>query len=393
MNPSAIEVQDVSKKFLLQRSGSRTLKAAALNIFRWTPLREFWALRDISFTVGQGETLGIIGANGAGKSTLLSLLAGTLTPTAGSIRSHGRISSLLELGAGFHPELTGRENVFLWGSIMGLSKARMRERFERIVDFAELKDYIDQPVKHYSSGMYVRLGFAVAVEVDPDILLVDEVLAVGDLSFQRKCLQRMAEFRKRGKTMLIVSHDMQTIQAISNRILFLSQGRVLGDGAPDSMVGQYETHLQTAHADALRREWGTREATITGVSITAPDGQAKREFAWDEPVLVTIRYAAPRRIEQPVFGFAVADPGGHPLYGNNTLNEGITIPWIEGEGTIRLLFPRLPFTSGAYLLSVSLHSSDHKTHYHHLDHCFPIQLTAPFYFVGTYLPIRWEISS
>ena len=393
MHAPAIEVREVSKKFLLQRSGSRTLKAAALSLFRRTPLREFWALRDVSFTVGKGETLGIIGANGAGKSTLLSLLAGTLMPTTGSIHAHGRISSLLELGAGFHPELTGRENVFLWGTIMGLSKARMRDRFDRIVEFAELKDYIDQPVKHYSSGMYVRLGFAVAVEVDPDILLVDEVLAVGDLSFQQKCLQRMAEFRARGKTMLIVSHDMQTIQAISNRILFLSQGRVLGDGAPDSVVGQYETHLQTARTDVLRREWGTREATITGVSITAPDGQVRREFAWDEPVLVTIRYQAPRRIEQPVFGFAIADPGGHALYGNNTQNEGVPIPWIEGEGAVRLLFPRLPFTSGTYLLSVSLHSADHKTHYHHLDNSFPIQLTAPFYFVGTYLPIRWEVPS
>jgi len=391
MHAPAIEVQNVGKRFLLQRSGSRTLKAAALNLFRRAPRREFWALRDVSFSVEPGETLGIIGANGAGKSTLLSLLAGTLSPTTGSIRTSGRLSSLLELGAGFHPELTGRENVFLWGTIMGLSQARMRERFDRIVAFAELADYIDQPVKHYSSGMYVRLGFAVAVEVDPDILLVDEVLAVGDLAFQRKCLQRMEEYRKRGKTLLIVSHDMQTIQAISNRILFLSEGRVLGEGDPESMVGRYETHLQASHTAVLRREWGTREAIITEVAITTPAGLAQAEYAWDEPILVTIRYRAPQRMADPVFGFALSDKSGTLLYGNNTQNEGVRIAAIEGEGSVRLFFPRLPFTSGSYFLSVSLHSADHKRHYHHIDHGFPIQLTAPFYFVGAYLPIRWEI--
>jgi ABC-type polysaccharide/polyol phosphate transport system ATPase subunit len=393
MKTPVIECCDVSKKFLLQRSGSRTLKAAMIGLFRRTPLREFWALRDVSFAVGEGETLGIIGANGAGKSTLLSILAGTLTPTSGTLRAQGRVSSLLELGAGFHPELTGRENVFLWGSIMGLSKGKMRDRFDRIVDFAELRDYIDQPVKHYSSGMYVRLGFAVAVEVDPDILLVDEVLSVGDLAFQKKCLQRMDEFRKRGKTMLIVSHDMQTIQAISNRILFLNAGRVMGHGAPESMVGQYESHLQAAHAGTMSREWGTREALITQVTFTGADGQSKRDFKWDEPVHVSIGYKAPHRIVQPVFGFSIADQAGHPIYGNNTQNEAVSIPFIEGEGTIRLRFPRLPFPSGTFLFSASLHSADHKTHFHHVDNGFPIQIVAPFWFVGCYLPIQWEIPS
>ncbi len=391
MKPAVIECRDVSKRFLLQRSGSRTLKAAMIGLFRRTPLREFWALRDVSFAVGEGETLGIIGANGAGKSTLLSILAGTLTPTSGTLRAQGRISSLLELGAGFHPELTGRENVFLWGSIMGLSKGKMRDRFDRIVDFAELRDYIDQPVKHYSSGMYVRLGFAVAVEVDPDILLVDEVLSVGDIAFQKKCLQRMDDFRKRGKTMLIVSHDMQTIQAISSQILFLNAGRVMGHGTPDSVVGQYETHLQMAQAGVMRREWGTREALITDVTFTGADGQPKREFNWDEPVQAVIRYRAPHRIEQPVFGFSIADQSGHPIYGNNTQNESVSIPFIDGEGSIRLRFPRLPLSSGTFLFSASLHSSDHKIHYHHIDNGFPLQITAPFWFVGCYLPIQWEI--
>jgi ABC-type polysaccharide/polyol phosphate transport system ATPase subunit len=391
MKPTVIDVQDVSKKFLLQRSGSRTLKAAMLDIFRRTPLREFWALRDVNFSVGRGETLGIIGANGAGKSTLLSLLAGTLSPTTGSITANGRISSLLELGAGFHPELTGRENVFLWGSIMGLSKSRMRERFDRIVEFAELREYIDQPVKHYSSGMYVRLGFAVAVEVDPDILLVDEVLAVGDLTFQQKCLERMDDFRKRGKTMLIVSHDMRTIQAISNRILFLSAGRVLGDGTPDSIVSQYESNQRQQHADILKREWGTREAVITGVTLTGQDDKPRREYSWNEPIRITISYQASARIADPVFGFAVSSASGQRLYGNNTQIEKLSIPFIEGEGSIRLTLPRLPVATGACLFSFSIHSSDHKTHFHRLDNAFPIQVESPLPFEGVYLPIHWEI--
>jgi ABC-2 type transport system ATP-binding protein len=393
MKTTVIDVKDVSKKFLLQRSGSRTLKAAMLNLFRRAPLREFWALRDVTFSVNSGETLGIIGANGAGKSTLLSLLAGTLSPTTGSITATGRVSSLLELGAGFHPELTGRENVFLWGSIMGLSKSRMRERFDRIVDFAELRDYIDQPVKHYSSGMYVRLGFAVAVEVDPDILLVDEVLAVGDLTFQQKCLQRMEDFRKRGKTMLIVSHDMRTIQAISNRILFLSAGRVLGDGSPDSIVNQYESNLRQQHADVLKREWGTREAVITEVTLAGQDGKPRRDFSWDEPIVITLAYKAAQRVDDPVFGFSVAAASGQRLYGNNTQIEKLAIPFIEGEGRVRLTLPRLPVATGTCLFSFSIHSSDHKTHYHRLDNAFPVQIESPLPFEGVYLPIRWEIPS
>jgi ABC-type polysaccharide/polyol phosphate transport system ATPase subunit len=391
MKSAVIDVQAVSKRFILQQSGSRTLKAAMLGLFRRVPAREFWALRDVTFSVNQGETLGIIGANGAGKSTLLSLLAGTLSPTMGRITASGRISSLLELGAGFHPELTGRENVFLWGSIMGLSKSRMVERFDRIVEFAELRDYIDQPVKHYSSGMYVRLGFAVAVEVDPDILLVDEVLAVGDLTFQQKCLQRMEDFRKRGKTMLIVSHDMRTIQAISNRILFLSAGRVLGDGSPDSIVNQYESNLRQQHADVLKREWGTREAVITNVTLAGADGAPRRDFRWDEPIVITIAYKASAKIADPVFGFAVAAASGQRLYGNNTQIEKTDIPFIEGEGAIRLTLPRLPVATGTCLFSFSIHSADHKTHYHRLDNAFPVQIESPLPFEGVYLPIRWEI--
>jgi len=235
MSENVITVDSVGKKFRLKNSGTRTFKSAILGAIRKgnNPADDFWALKDVSFTVSRGETLGIIGINGAGKSTLLSLIAGTKQPTEGSISASGSMSCLLELGAGFHPDLTGRENVFLSGAIMGIPQAQMRERLDAIIEFAEIREFIDQPVKHYSSGMYVRLGFAVAVEVNPQILLIDEVLAVGDAAFQRKCIQRMDEFRHEGKTMLVISHDLPTIQSISDRILFLNDGKVFGIGDPE----------------------------------------------------------------------------------------------------------------------------------------------------------------
>ncbi len=390
--PRVIEANQLSKRFFLQQSGSRTLKSAVLGLFRPIRRREFWALRDVCFSVQKGETLGIIGANGSGKSTLLSLLAGTLTPTRGFVRVEGRISSLLELGAGFHPELTGRENVYLWGSIMGLSRATMNERFDRIVEFAELREYIDQPVKFYSSGMYVRLGFAVAVEVDPDVMLVDEVLAVGDLAFQKKCMERMAEFRKRDKTMLIVSHDMRTIQAISHRILFLDGGQVKGEGDPGEMVDRYEHHMLQRRAEALRREWGTREAVIEQVEIGTPEGSLRSNFHWDEPIAARIRYRAHHPVPQPVLAFSIADPSGHVVHSSQTAGKDFGLDPLEGEGTVRLLLPGLPLAEGDYLLSFALHRADRPVPLHALDRAFPIRLEGPraTRFEGVFVPTRWE---
>lgn len=392
---TAIEVRDVCKRFRVNRTGVRTLKSAMMDVLRGHRARQaFWALRDVSFTVRAGETLGIIGANGAGKSTLLSILAGTMQPTSGTVRTHGAISSLLELGAGFHPELTGRENVFLWGAIMGLSRRTMRERFDRIVDFAELSAYIDHPVKHYSSGMYVRLGFAVAVECDPEILLVDEVLAVGDASFRRKCLQRMEDFRRRGKTMLIISHDMGTIQAISSRIIFLDGGRILGDGTPEQVVEQYEGHAHGAEQESLRREWGTREAVLTSVTFEGTDGTERHAFRSDEPVCVRIRYAASKRIDNPVFGFGVSDQAGRRLHGSNTQLLGMQIPSIHGDGLLRLLLPRMPFPSGTYLFSFAIHSDDHRVQYHRVDNMYGIRVRAGAEFEGCCdLAGRWEMGT
>ena len=203
-----------------------------------------------------------------------------MKPSSGDVRVAGKVSSLLELGAGFHPDLTGRDNVYLYGAIMGLPRSLMRERFEAVVDFADIRHFIDQPVKHYSSGMYVRLGFAVAVEADPDILLIDEVLAVGDAAFRRKCIQRMNEFKERRKTMVLVSHDLDTIRLLSDRIVFLDEGRILGDGEPGEIVRRYEAFARQKDAGGLQREWGTREVVITKVEFLNEAGAMADEFFW-----------------------------------------------------------------------------------------------------------------
>lgn len=389
---AAIRVDHVSKAFRMHRTSTRTVKSTVLTLLRRGPgSSTFFALDDVDFVVRPGETLGIIGANGAGKSTLLSLITGTSPPTSGSIRTEGTVSSLLELGAGFHPDLTGRENVFLYGAIMGLTQRQMRQRFDSIVAFAGLEEFIDQPVKHYSSGMYVRLGFAVAVEVDPDILLVDEVLAVGDADFQRKCLAKMEEFRSSGKTMLIISHDLATIQSVSDRILLLDHGKIVGIGDPQHVVEEYESLTRRRNARALQREWGTGDVRITGVEFRDREGNRSELFNWGDPLEAVVSYEAKRRIDKPVFGFAIADESGRLVYGSNTQLEAFDIPFIEGEGRLRLHLERIEMAAGVFLFSFSVHSWDHRVNYHRVDNCFPVRVESSKSFEGCcHMPCHWS---
>lgn len=392
MDDTVITVENVGKKFRLKHSASQTLKAAAVDFVRGQhrAAREFWALKDVCFAVKRGETLGIIGANGAGKSTLMALVSGTMLPTAGRINTVGNISSLLELGAGFHPELTGRENVFLYGAIMGLSRRQMTERFDAIVDFAELSNWIDEPVKHYSSGMYVRLGFAVAVEVEPDILLIDEVLAVGDAAFQCKCLDRMKAFRTGGKTMVIISHDLPTITTISDRILFLEEGTVHGIGVPSGIVEEYQEYVRRKQALGAKRVWGTQDAVIEEVELSGVTGEKTDRFKSGDALIARIRYEAKHPIERPVFGFSVSDLNGRVIYGNNTQIEKFEIPRIGGRGEIVLRIEHLSMAQGSYMLSFSMHSEDHLTNYCRLENTCEIRVTANSSFEGCYMPCRWS---
>lgn len=393
MSDIAIQVEGAGKRFRLRSAGGNTLKSLAMDWFRGgaDASRELWAVKDVSFTVERGTTLGLIGANGAGKSTLLALLAGTMIPTEGTLQTRGTISSLLELGAGFHPDLTGRENVFLAGAIMGLTREQVNRRFDAIVEFADIGRFIDQPVKHYSSGMYVRLGFAVAVEVDPDILLVDEVLAVGDASFQRKCLRRMAEFREQKKTMLIISHDLNTIQTVSDQILFLDHGRVLGHGAPGKVIGQYESFWREQMSSERRREWGTREVLLTGAQFLDEAGRETTKFTWGQALKVRLHYEARKPVGPSVFGFGISDEHGHLVHGNNTQIENVPIPELSGKGSVVLTIPSLNLAKGTYLFSFSAHSADHRVNYHRLDHAFAIGVESPKPFEGIcYMPSQWS---
>ncbi len=386
---TAIEVRHVTKRFRLA-AASGSLKTAVIDWVRRRPSRTFTALDDVSFSVAQGETLGLIGANGAGKSTLLSIIAGTLHATAGSVRVQGVVSSLLELGAGFHPDLTGRENVLLYGAIMGIPRETMRRRFDAIVDFSGLEAFIDQPVRVYSSGMYVRLGFAVAVEVDPDILLVDEVLAVGDADFQSKCLDKMDAFHRAGKSMLIISHDMHTIRSVSDRIAYLDHGVLKGIGSAQEMTARYGADSLAGGRAGGAREWGTGEARLTAVTLVDAEGRPTAVVAPDQRLHVCLDWEAPRRIDRPTFGFSLADAADRTVFGSNTEIDGCDVPFIEGRGRFLLEIDAGVLHAGNYVLSFSLHSRNHAVNYHRLEHHLPVTLAGPAGFDGVCrLPSRW----
>lgn len=366
-----ILLENVGKKYFIQGPKDRTLKSSILDLISGGhKKKDFWALRGVNFCVQSGETIGIIGPNGAGKSTLLGLLAGTISPTEGNLETVGTLSTLLELGAGFHPDLSGRENIYLNGSILGLSKREIDKRFKDIVSFAELEEFIDMPVKHYSSGMYVRLGFAVAVEVDPDILLIDEVLAVGDAMFRRKCLKKIEEFQKKKKTMLMVSHDLETIKNISDRILLLDEGRIIDLGDPSVIVDEYLRLGLFRKGELVTKEWGSRDIEIEKVELCSSDGVDKQRFLSGHPMYIKVYFNAKKKIDNPAFGFSIADSEGRVCHGTNTLIENYKIDKVENKGVMVVEFNPLTLLQGKYYLSLAIHSDDHNTQYHRRDNWY-----------------------
>jgi len=369
----AIEVRGVSKRFKLYHEHYTSLKERMINFGR-IPYEPFMALEDVDFDVEQGSTVGILGHNGSGKSTLLKCIAGILQPTDGEIVTHGRVAALLELGAGFNHELTGRENVFMNASILGLSKRDTERVFDEIVAFAELEKFIDMQVRHYSSGMYVRLGFAVAVNVDPDILLVDEVLSVGDEAFQRKCIERVKKFQREGRTILFVTHAADLVRRICDRAIVLDHGKMVVDAGPGEAVRVFRESLQGGElnepeveevdeAEAYRAG-ATHRVRITGVTIEHPGTELKRNWLLpDEPMAVRVRYHATEPTDDILFGIAIYDENGNNLFGTNTRIMGVDVPPAVADQEMTFDFARVPLLDGTYLVTLAIQSTDEGTVY------------------------------
>ncbi len=407
---SAIEFQGVWKSF--RRSEFHTALRDAIpslvrRFFGSTPddsaqihAKEFYALHDVSFSVRSGEVLGIIGPNGAGKTTILKLLAGILRADQGRIAAEKPLGSLIELGAGFHPDLTGRENVFLYGSILGLSKKEVKRKFDDICRFAEIGDFMDMPLKRFSSGMGLRLGFSVIAHLDPKVLLVDEVLAVGDMYFQRKCLERIAQFKEKGTAIVLVSHNLWLAQTHCNRVIYLSDGKVQFDGAPAEAVHRYisDTKMHGFRKGTVGEELGDRcgsyEVEITKVRIQGKKGEEKTEFTLGDQLTILMEYEAKAWIPAPSFGVAFFDLDGNYVYGASTGLDGLSVDSLDpsqGPGHVEFTIECLPLYSGTYYVSVAVvDPGDVYYDLHRMKYVFDVKNS--FIEHGMfYIPHQWKI--
>ncbi|NJN82135.1 MAG: ABC transporter ATP-binding protein, partial [Caldilineaceae bacterium] len=371
-----IQFRQVSKRFALNRQVDRSL----LDLFqrlvgRKQPKEYFWSLQDVTIDIFRGATVGLIGENGAGKSTFLKLVSGILTPTEGEIQVNGRVSALLELGAGFHPELTGRENIHLQSSLMGLHRREIDALVEPVIEFADLGPFIDTPVKHYSSGMYARLGFAIAIFVDPDLLLVDEVLAVGDENFQRRCLDVIHGMQSQNKTILIVSHSLHQVMTLCDHCIWMDDGRVVAFGPTTDVIRAYLASVNQAMAERLGegnevrrlamaadrlltsdeppRRWGKGPIRIEGVSMFGADGRSRWSFEPHESIDVQIEYRASSALPTPIFSVLIHKMDGHYLWASNTLDHPVCAIEQPGAGTLTVEIPALALTAGRYHLSAA----------------------------------------
>jgi ABC-2 type transport system ATP-binding protein len=356
-----IEVEDLSKRFRRYRNRPTSLKERFLRI-RAT-VEEFYAVRDVTVSVPQGATMGLIGPNGSGKTTLLKMIAGILRPTEGRVTARGRIAALLALGAGFHPELTGRENVYLNGSILGMSRQQIDRALEEIVAFAELEEFIDTQVKFYSSGMYVRLGFSVAVHVDPAILLVDEVLAVGDEAFQRKCMEKVREFQAEGRTIILVTHNMDQVIAVCDRAVMLLHGKIHAQGKPAEVVREYRLqHMR--HDLAYMYDEGSHEIEIVNAAIFGTNGSMPDAFAPGDELTIQMDLKANTPIDEPVVAIAIHDEQNDKAFGTNTVWRGVHFGRFDGKQRVQFVLKSLPFLEGKFYVTLAVHSADYTRVYH-----------------------------
>lgn len=402
----AIIVERLGKSFCRYHANRpRTIMEAVLSGWRGMRTAErFWALRHISFTVAPGQMLGILGKNGAGKSTLLQLIGGVGFPDEGRVKVNGRIGALLDLGAGFHPDLTGRENILVTAVVAGLTRREVARRFHAIVDFAELEQFIDNPVRTYSTGMQMRLAFAVAVHTNPEVMLVDEFLSVGDLSFQSKCLERITQLKAEGCAIVLISHDAGQIQTLCDKALWLRQGQIVAHGEPEVVAGQYVTEMRsiTQQRTPLRppqmtkigielrvneNRFGSLEMEITDVRILS-----STEIDSGEAISIEIEYLAHQQICNPIFGVTISRDDGQICFDTNTENMRLSLPVVQDKGQIRLHLDRLDLSGGEYFVNVGIYEHDWTYTYDYHWHVYPLLIRSAVSEKSILSPPRrWEV--
>jgi len=367
MTAQAISVESLWKQFRLYHDKNQYLKTAILQRGR-SRYEEFWALKDVSFEVPQGSTFGIIGSNGSGKSTMLKCLTGILTPDRGQVKIDGRIAALLELGAGFHPDLSGRENIFLNGAILGMTSKEILRKMDEIIDFAGLEHFIDTPVKNYSSGMAVRLGFAVAINVDPEILIIDEVLAVGDTAFQQKCMEKIEEFRSDGRTIIFVSHGLGQVAQICDSVAWIEKGILKEVGDAQTVVANYNALSHEAIPNSpheIGQRWGSGEILISSVDLLNQSEENQRQFNTGDKLKVAVNISSQIELSHASCSLRITHLHGTEVWGTSAEQKSITVPVKIGDGKIIVTLSSLPLLAGTYDLSVAI--TDHSA-IHEYDH-------------------------
>ena len=368
MTTSAISVSSLSKNFRLYHERNRYIKAALLR-GRRAKYEEFWALKDVSFEVAHGATLGIIGSNGSGKTTMLKCLTGIYTPEKGAIEIDGKLAALLELGAGFHPELTGAENIFLNGSILGMSKRDVQNKFASIVEFAGLEKFIDTPVKNFSSGMVVRLGFSIASHVEPEILLIDEILSVGDQDFQRKSSEKIEEFRREGRTIVVVSHSLGLVQQLCKEVIWLDKGQIRQSGPAAEVIAAYtggSYQPQTERDESSRNRWGTGDARINSIELLNHDGTVAQVIESNAGAQIRFQISAHTRIESPILRVQITRLNGDIVWATSTQRGTNTMRVLDGPATATLNIESTKLLEGTYFVSAAITDSTGTTEF---DHC------------------------